>query len=172
MTAARHVLIAGAGLSGPALALCLARQGIRSTIFEIRSSPSKSGGSVTLASHAIRALNNPIGVYDKLKEIGYTYSRMGAYSDDGYRFGEILIGDEGEGGYPALRIMRYRLQEVLLEQCTEIGGLVEVLWGKESTKIEETADGVTVSFADGTQITGTSGTADHDIVSDVVQVTA
>lgn len=153
MPAIKHVLIAGAGLSGPALALCLARQGIRSTIFEIRSNPSTAGGSITLASHAIRALDHPIGVYDKLRDAGYSYSRMGAYSDDGYRFGDILTGDVGEGGYPALRILRHRLQGILLESCKE-ASLVDVKWGATCTDIHESTSAVTVSFADGTTIQG------------------
>lgn len=154
MTAIKHVLIAGAGLSGPALALSLARQGIKSTIFEIRPSPSESGGSITLTSRALSALDNPIGVYNDLKEIGWSYSMMGAYSDEGYRFGEISIGSQTEGGYAALRIMRHRLQKVLLDKCQDSGGMIEILWGKEFTKIEETDDAVRVTFTDGTQIEG------------------
>lgn len=157
-----HVLIAGAGLGGTALALALARSGIRSTVYEIRSGPSSAGGSITLASNALRVLDRPIGVYDKLKQVGYTYTRMGAYLDDGYKYGDIMIGDVGseageEGRYPALRIMRTALQQVLLDACAEeTKGMVDVKWGVEMQEVKEDEEKstVTVSFTDGTSLTG------------------
>lgn len=158
-----HILIAGAGLGGTALALALARSGIRSTVYEIRSGPSSAGGSVTLAANALRVLDRPIGVYDKLKQVGYTYTRMGAYLDDGYRYGDIMAGDKGseegeQGRYPALRIMRPALQQVLLDMCAEMGGLVDVKWGMEMTGVKEDEDesGVSVTFKDGTKLHGES----------------
>jgi 2-polyprenyl-6-methoxyphenol hydroxylase-like FAD-dependent oxidoreductase len=75
-----HVIIAGAGLGGLALALSLARQNIKSTIYEIRSHPSDAGGSITLTAGAVRVLDNPVGVYDQLRAVAYSYTRMGAHS--------------------------------------------------------------------------------------------
>jgi 2-polyprenyl-6-methoxyphenol hydroxylase-like FAD-dependent oxidoreductase len=148
-----HVLIAGAGLGGPALALALARQGIRSTIYEIRERQSNAGGSITLTAGAIKVLDNSIGVYDKLKSAGYTYTRMGAHSEDGYRYGDVIVGDEKEG-YPALRIMRSKLNEILLQQCQKLDGLVDVKWGAVTKAIREDDNGVKVQFENGSSVEG------------------
>lgn len=149
-----HVLIAGAGLSGPALALSLARRGISSTIFEIRPAPSNAGGSITLTSAAIKALDRSTGIYPKLKHIGHSYTRMGAYSGDGYCYGEIIVGSEEDGEYAALRIMRSQLQSVLLNACEESADLVRIRWGVECTGIEESDDAVMASFSDGSILRG------------------
>ena len=149
-----HVLIAGAGLSGPALALSLARQGIRSTIFEIRSEPSKAGGSITLTSRALKALDQSTRVFDRLKDVGFSYTQMAAFDDQNYHYGSIVVGNQEVEGYPALRIMRHQLSSTLLDTCSETDKLVTVRWGSDCTKIEESDQGVTVNFKDGTSIHG------------------
>lgn len=149
-----HVIIAGAGLGGPALALSLASHGIKSTIYEVRSLPSDAGGSITLTAGAVRVLSKPIGAFEHLREVGYNYTRMGAYADDGYHFGDVLIGDEGPEGFPALRIMRKDLQKVLIEECEKHDGLVEIKWGAVVKDISETEDGISVTFEDGSSLQG------------------
>jgi salicylate hydroxylase len=149
-----HVIIAGAGLGGLALALSLARQNIKSTIYEIRSHPSDAGGSITLTAGAVRVLDNPVGILDQLRAVAYSYTRMGAHLDDGYRFGDVLIGDEGLGGYPAFRIMRSGLQKVLLEACRKHGDLIEIQWGAKMEGIRGTEDGVSVGLQDGRSVKG------------------
>lgn len=74
----QHVLIVGAGLAGPCLALSLARHHIRSTIFEIRPAPNLSGGSISLGPNACQILDRYAGVYDELKQDGFIYSRFGS----------------------------------------------------------------------------------------------
>ncbi|WWD22203.1 hypothetical protein CI109_106694 [Kwoniella shandongensis] len=129
-----HVLIVGGGLAGPCLALSLARRGIRSTIFEIRPHPDMQI------------------FYDLIKAQGYTYTRMGAYTDDGEKLGDIAIGQEG--GYPAVRIMRTKLHEVLLHKVKGMRNLAEIKWGVRLLKIEEDDQGVIASFEDGTTVKG------------------
>lgn len=150
-----HILIIGAGLAGPALAIALSRRNIKCTIFEIRPAISESGGSITLAANAIRSLHILGGdeLYSKIKETGYTYTRMTAYLDTGYRYGELEVGEEGEGGYPAIRIMRTALNRLLVGMCEEEG--VKVVWGKVLTEIKEDEKGVEASFEDGEVIRGT-----------------
>ena len=152
MPPVKHALIMGAGIGGPAAALSLARRGIKSTIFEIRPTPSTSGGSITLAANALRALTQCAGesVYDKLKNIGYVYEKMAMTGDDGYHYGDLFVGETD--GYPALRIMRNDLHQVLLETCKEVG--VEVLFGKKVKDIEEKENEIELRFEDGHRATG------------------
>ena len=108
-----HALVVGCGIAGPALALAFARQGIRSTVVETRARTSEQGGSITLArawtwlcdaltdsANALLVLDKALGVYDRLREIGFSYTRVQAVNDDGYVNGAILNGQEP--GYPCV----------------------------------------------------------------------
>jgi 2-polyprenyl-6-methoxyphenol hydroxylase-like FAD-dependent oxidoreductase len=146
-TSTRHVLIVGAGLAGPCLALSLAQRNIRSTIFELRPGPSTMGGSISLGPNALQVLDRYAGVYDRVSAAGFTYRRFGAYFDDGEKFGDIAVGEEskGEDGYPSVRILRMALHKVLLEAAEE-SGMIDVRFGKRFLSIEEDEEGVTVYF--------------------------
>jgi 2-polyprenyl-6-methoxyphenol hydroxylase-like FAD-dependent oxidoreductase len=151
-----HVLIIGAGLGGPALALALARQGIRSTIFEIRSTRSDNGGSITLAPNALRVLDKAVGVYERVLACGFSYHELQVYLEDGqdrYHLGKSVLGEEFEGGYPLIRIMRPALHKVLVDAC-EVEPLVSIVWGTKLQTIQESGDGVTACFEDGSRIQG------------------
>lgn len=152
----RHVLIVGGGLAGPCLALALARVSIRSTIFEIRSARPESGGSLTLGPNALQVLDRYAGIYPAVRDAGFTYTRMGAYTDDGEKLGDIVVGLEGEGGkegggasYPAVRIMRTKLHHILINACAQTNGLIQIKWAAELSGIEEDEGGVTARFKDG-----------------------
>ena len=151
----QHVLIVGGGLAGPALALALARHQIRSTIFELRATRSDSGGSLTLAPNALRVLDKCCGVYDRIRAVGYPYTSMGAYSEDGYKFGDISVGDPATEGYEAVRIMRSMIHKVLLDACEDVGHeFVKVKWGARVTQIEDSPEGVDVHLEDGSSTSG------------------
>ncbi|WVQ97552.1 hypothetical protein IAU59_004666 [Kwoniella sp. CBS 9459] len=149
-----HVLIIGCGMAGPCLALSLARRGIRSTIFEIRPQPSESGGSISLAPNGLRVLDRYAGVYDRLREVGFSYHRFGAYVEDGEKLGEIVAGEAADSGYPAVRIMRSALLQILLEGVRGTEGKVDIKWGAKISSIIEEKDSVKALFEDGSEATG------------------
>ncbi|KAJ6535088.1 hypothetical protein B0H19DRAFT_1039018 [Mycena capillaripes] len=155
-TTTRHVLIIGGGLAGPCLALSLARRNIRSTIFEIRPARSDSGGSISLGPNALQVLDRYAGVYDQIRAAGFSYHRVGAYADDGEKFGEIASGEEGKGsdGYPSVRVMRSTLHKVLLDAGEEMGEMITVKWGAKLSRIEEDEQGVSAHFEDGSTAKG------------------
>ncbi|KAJ7064106.1 putative kynurenine 3-monooxygenase [Mycena amicta] len=153
-TSSRHALIIGGGLAGPCLALCLAGHNIRSTIFEIRPTRSDSGGSISLGPHALQVLARYTTVYERIRAVGFSYHRFGAYTDDGEKLGEIVVGDESKGKEGArIILMRSTLHKILLDACDE-SGMVEIKWGAKMLKIEEDEKSVTAYFQDGTEATG------------------
>ena len=153
--AQQHVLIIGGGLAGPCLALSLARHGIRSTIFEIRPERSDSGGSISLGPNALQVLDKYAGVYEQVKAAGFTYHSFGAYTEDGEKLGEIKVGKED--GYPAVRVMRSTLHQVLLSSAEATDGLFAIKYGARLNGIEQGDKGVTLTFEDGSSATGMPG---------------
>jgi 2-polyprenyl-6-methoxyphenol hydroxylase-like FAD-dependent oxidoreductase len=107
-----RVLIVGGGLAGPALALALARQNIRSSVFEIRPQRTIADGSIALAPNALRALDHVIGVYDRLKLAGFSYRRLAMHAEDGQLFGHV---SQSDSEYDALRILRSTLHNTMLD---------------------------------------------------------
>ncbi|KAF8134184.1 hypothetical protein K438DRAFT_1640816 [Mycena galopus ATCC 62051] len=146
-----QVLIVGGGLAGPALALALARQNIRSSIFEIRPQRTVAASSITLAPNALRALDQVVGVYERLKTAGFSYRHLEMHADDGYEFGHLVQYDND---YDALRILRSTLHNTLLDACAEHSDLIQVHYGARLTHIEDSADGVTARFEDGSSAQG------------------
>lgn len=157
-TSARRVLIVGAGIAGPCLALSLAQHGIRSTLFEVRDSPSAGGASIRLGPNGLQVLDRYVGhgVYERLRADGFTYRRFVAIAENGDKFGEIKVGyDEGEG-YPAVRVMRTTLHRILLDAVEEEQkrGMIQIRYGAKVARIEEGGDKVRAHFQDGSSAEG------------------
>lgn len=155
-----HVLIIGNGLAGPCLALSLARHKIRSTIYEIRPTPSLSGGSISLTPNGLKVLDQYANVYSKIKASGFSYYQFGAYTAEGEKLGEIRVAEESRKGeaesYPAIRILRSVLHKVLLEKIDNLGGMIEVNYGMQLERIQEDEKGVVAYFEGGSTAKGSS----------------
>ncbi len=128
-----HVLINGAGLAVLSLAIALAKRNIRSTLFEIRPVPTTIGGTIVLAPNALRVLDQTIGVYDRIRKVGF---------EDGWRPGGIVNDDRKTYGYPALRINRPNIVEALLKYTNDYPGLINLRWSSSINKIAESNAGV------------------------------
>lgn len=149
----QHVIILGGGMAGCCLAIALAKQHIRSTIVEIRPSPSTSGGALMLAPNALRILDKVAGVYDQVKAAGYAVETVPIYVDQ-TRAGKVWLGDVAGTGYPAIRCRRPTLHKVLLAACVQQAGLVKIRYGETLHIIEETDTGVVALFESGLRIVG------------------
>lgn len=160
-----HIIIMGAGITGLTTALAL-RKHIpdlkpRITIIEVRSAPSTIGGAVNLTPKALRYLDY-LGVHDIIvsKDLGAeckTIELFDLYS--AAKYSEVdFQGPEGRGigreegkKFFARRVMRWQLQEALLEAVSKQEA-AEILWGKKVTKIEESSAGEGVTFEDGDRL--------------------
>ncbi|KAJ7177965.1 hypothetical protein C8R46DRAFT_942884 [Mycena filopes] len=156
----QEVAIIGAGLSGLSLALALHQQSIPSTIYESRpDAPLNIGGAVMLSPNALRILDR-LGVYDTMRTRGYNFTKL-EYRNVGATSGPEDLGVVTEtqefGGadkykYDGLRIYRSQIIDTFLAVLAEKG--IPIKYGHKFTKvIEETAEGVTWEWADGTTAT-------------------
>jgi 2-polyprenyl-6-methoxyphenol hydroxylase-like FAD-dependent oxidoreductase len=103
----RRVLIVGGGIAGPALALCLAKQGIRSVVVEKDKAPRDGGYKVDVRGVALEVLDQ-LGLYADAKNANCNVEKVAivngelrevAAFDANYFFGraprdlEVMRGD-------------------------------------------------------------------------------
>jgi salicylate hydroxylase len=157
-----RIFIVGAGIAGTSCAIALTKWMQAPpdiTILEIRSKPQTIGGAIGLTPNAVRALHH----LDVLKHIQerqlgnwvdsiqlfnlYTASSLGAIS---------FTGPDGNGiGDPpfrGLRILRSELLDALIQTVKALPN-VSIRFGSDITTVTEYAEGVTIGFANGSQVT-------------------
>ena len=158
------VIILGGGIAGLTTALALTKfapkgQVPKIDIYEIRPEPATVGGAVNLTPNALRMLDH-LGALPIMRERDYgmdidyleifdVYS--GKIAESSFR------GPEGKGvgnpPYKALRITRGDALKAVLA-AVEAQENITMTCGKKTIKIEETADKVSLQFADGTSASG------------------
>ena len=94
-----------------------------------------------------------VGLYDKIRVTGYNYEELYLSNPQGHQLGLFLNGSQHRYNYPAVRIHRRDVRNLLIEHLGEEG--IPIHYNKRFKEIvEETASSVTVAFTDGTQATG------------------
>ncbi|MBB5494668.1 FAD-dependent monooxygenase [Nocardiopsis metallicus] len=136
-----RVLISGGGVAGPALAYWLHRYGFRPTIVERSPTVRAVGHRLQIEGVGVEALRR-MGVLGQARERGSSAPGEVRFGFGGRREvkipGTSLVSEEN-----GLVIRRGELCEVLYEQVSDE---VEYLFDDSVTGLQETADGVTVSF--------------------------
>jgi 2-polyprenyl-6-methoxyphenol hydroxylase-like FAD-dependent oxidoreductase len=150
-----HVLIIGAGLGGPAMALALARHGIRSTLYERRASCQDLGGILSLAPNAVRVLDKIVGVESEVRQLGSTFNGFNLYLDIGNEDAAHMgnMGNFQRTGYDGISIKRPVLHNKLVDLCKE-NEMIGLEYNRRLTGIKEDEKGVTAMFEGGTQARG------------------
>ena len=155
MTAPAPVLIAGGGMAGLALALALARRGLRSTVLERQKAPTAAGAGIQLGPNGVRALQG-LGVADALKTwVGEPEAIEVRAGSSGRRLARLPLGSwiEKRHGAPYWVAHRGDLHAVLTA-ATAAEPLIELRTGFEVASVAQTAEQVTVADTAGRSITG------------------
>ncbi|MCX4545736.1 FAD-dependent oxidoreductase [Streptomyces sp. NBC_01565] len=147
------VLVVGAGPTGLALAIDLARRGVRALVVE-RADGLFPGSRGKGLQPRTQEIFGDLGVLDAVLAAGGPYP-VGVIWQDGERKGEQRMSDETQATEAApyhepWMVPQWRTQEILGARLTELGG--EVVFGRELVGIEQDADGVTASFASGAPV--------------------
>lgn len=151
MPAVKKVLVVGAGVAGSALGILLGDAGVDVELIDQRDEVSTLGSGITLQGNALRVLRQ-LGVWDTLNSKGYSFTTVGirAPNPEGTLVGEFTDALTGGDDLPAtLGIPRPVLAETLIDRATDAGCTVR--WSTKFQSMQEKADGVAVTFADGTQ---------------------
>ena len=149
-----HVIITGAGLAGPALAIALAKQSIRSTILERRPYSQDIGGVIMLAVNAMHVMEDLLHMGDRLRSLGDTFKAINLYTKGSTTLdaiGGFIVEDKG---VQALTIARPVLHRELLRQCEEMSDMIEIRYSAELESIKEDKDGCSAILKSGEVVRG------------------
>jgi FAD-dependent urate hydroxylase len=144
-------IVIGGGIGGLCTAIALQRVGIDTEVFEAVKVIKPVGAAISIWPNGVKCLNY-LGMKEPLRALGGPMHYM-AYQE--YLHGQTLtrfsldplIASVGERPYP---VARAELQAMLLDTY----GRDQVRFGKRVSGIEETPQGVTAWFEDGSQASG------------------
>ncbi|QOV41494.1 FAD-dependent oxidoreductase [Streptomyces ferrugineus] len=144
------VLIVGAGPTGLALGIDLARRGVDALVVERAEALFPGSRGKGIQPRTMEVFDD-LGVLDAIRAAGGGYP-VGMIWRDGKRMGEHRMFDPAEVTEDSpyaepWMVPQWRTQEVLYARLAELGG--KVAFGREATGITPDEDGVTVGFADG-----------------------
>ncbi|WP_405828933.1 FAD-dependent oxidoreductase [Streptomyces sp. NBC_00105] len=147
------VLIVGAGPTGLALAIDLARRGVPALVVERSDSLFPGSRGKGLQPRTLEVLDD-LGVHDAIRAAGASYP-VGVIWEDGVRTGEHRMFDavEPDEGAPYAEpwmVPQWRTQEILAARLAELGG--EIAFGRELAGIEQDPEGVTATFVSGPRV--------------------
>ncbi|WAU85312.1 FAD-dependent oxidoreductase [Streptomyces sp. Qhu-G9] len=148
------VLIVGAGPTGLALALDLARRGVRALVVE-RSAALFPGSRGKGIQPRTMEVFDDLGVLEAVRAAGGVYP-VGMVWQDGRRQGEHRMFDRTEAteaepyaGGPWM-VPQWRTQSILAARLAELGG--SVTFGRELVGVDQDTDGVTARFGSGAPV--------------------
>jgi 2-polyprenyl-6-methoxyphenol hydroxylase-like FAD-dependent oxidoreductase len=143
------VLIAGAGIAGPATAIALRKAGIAAALYEAYpEGDTDAGAFVTIAANGQDALH-AIDARDPVFRASFPATRLRVFDPAGTPVADIPLGRDRPG---PRTITRSRLASVLREEAAARG--VPVEYGKRVTAAAPAGTGVRASFTDGSHADG------------------
>ncbi|MFJ8477101.1 FAD-dependent monooxygenase [Kitasatospora sp. NPDC094011] len=147
------VLIVGAGPTGLALAVDLARHGVAARLVERGAELFPGSRGKGLQPRTLEVLDD-LGVLAEIRATAGHYP-PNLFWQDGEPQGERRMYDptepsEAEPYTETLMVPQWRTQQVLHGRLRELGG--EVAFGRELVSLTQDGDGVTAGFADGGRI--------------------
>ncbi|HEX3309005.1 MAG TPA: FAD-dependent oxidoreductase [Streptosporangiaceae bacterium] len=148
MPSVRNVLIVGSGAAGCAAAILFARDGAAVDLIEIKPDLSALGSGITVQGNALRVLRQ-LGVWNEVAAAGYAFNTVGLRTPDGTLLVEMEDVRTGGPDLPAtVGMYRPALARILTEAAAAAGA--KLRYGTTVESLTHDADGVDVTFSDGT----------------------
>jgi FAD-dependent urate hydroxylase len=137
-------LVIGGGIAGPVTAMALARAGIQATVYEAYHGPADGiGGMLGIAPNGVNALR-VLDAADAVLAVGDPISAMVLRSWTG----KTLATFGGKADEPIMHVVwRADLHRALHDMALDRG--VHIEHGRRLVRLNDTVDGVTAEFADG-----------------------
>jgi 2-polyprenyl-6-methoxyphenol hydroxylase-like FAD-dependent oxidoreductase len=149
LAAIKTALVIGGGIAGPVAALALHKAGITPTVFEAYDqAASDVGAMLTVAPNGLAALRI-VALEEPVQSAGHPLHEMVMQKGNGKK---LMSVPTLPGLPPSCTILRSELLRVICEGVAKEG--IDVQYGKRLVSVDEGADSVTATFADGTSATG------------------
>jgi len=148
ITSVHETLIVGGGIGGMAAAIALAERGVKVEIIDLDPEWRVYGAGITITGPTLRAYRR-LGMLEAIKAQGAITTKTRLFKYDGTHLHDL---DEPviEEGLPATGgIMRPVLHRIMQARVRELA--IPVRLGLTVTALENVADGVNVTFSDGTK---------------------
>ncbi|MDN3024445.1 FAD-dependent oxidoreductase [Streptomyces sp. S.PB5] len=147
------VLIVGAGPTGLALGIDLARRGVDALVVEKADALFPGSRGKGIQPRTMEVFDD-LGVVDAVRAAGGGYP-VGMIWQDGRQMGEHQMFDPAEATEDSpynepMMVPQWRTQQILAARLAKLGGTVS--FGRELTGLTQDAEGVTAHFADGTDL--------------------
>ncbi len=149
MSAVESALVVGAGAAGATAAALLADAGVAVDMVELKPEVSALGSGITLQGNALRVLRD-LGVLDECREHGYPFSKLVIRAPDPFATIVAEVADVPFGGpdLPStMGMYRPDLARILMARVERAG--VRVRFSTTIQSLDQDADGVDVTFSDG-----------------------
>ncbi|MCY3857674.1 MAG: FAD-dependent monooxygenase [Gammaproteobacteria bacterium] len=144
------VLIVGGGIGGLAAAVALRRVGISVRVFERAPEIREVGASISVFSNAVKALR-AMGLEDQVLSLAPELTKISFLSPSGRTLTSTDVQAISQAsGAASIMVHRADLQQTLFEALDP----EQVSTGKECVGVTQDETGVTVHFADQTQVRG------------------
>ncbi|MET9758340.1 FAD-dependent oxidoreductase [Streptomyces sp. NPDC006372] len=148
------VLVVGAGPTGLALGIDLARRGVAALVVERAEALFPGSRGKGIQPRTMEVFDD-LGVLGAIRAAGGPYP-VGMIWQDGRRAGEHRMFDPAEASEDApydepWMVPQWRTQEILLARLEELGG--GVAFGREVVGLTQDADGVRAEFGSGEPVT-------------------
>jgi 2-polyprenyl-6-methoxyphenol hydroxylase-like FAD-dependent oxidoreductase len=140
----RHILIVGAGIAGPALAIALRRAGYDTVVYEAMPEPRDDAGAyLNIAPNGLRALE-ALGLAGAIEDLGFLNDRIVFQNESGRTLADVAVG--------GVTMRRGELSHALREAALASGA--DIQFGKRLLTVEEWGGGVAARFSDGETVLG------------------
>ncbi|MFV2195002.1 FAD-dependent oxidoreductase [Nocardiopsis sp. LOL_012] len=148
MAAVSNALIVGAGTSGLALAVLLAREGVKVEVAEIRPDAQALGSGITLQGNALRVLRE-LGVWEEVERSCFPFDSLGIRTPDGSLVAEIPDARMGGPDLPATVGMNRPELAAILTRAARAAG-ADLRYGLTVEELHDRGESVRVELSDGT----------------------
>ena len=150
-----QIIVAGAGIGGLVLALCLKREGFDVMVLEQASKLGEVGAGVQISANGARVLHH-LGLADRLADVAFTPVRGEMrHWQTGAVLSQRPLGDSSvqRYGYPYYHLHRADLHGILADEL-EASAPDAIRLGSKVVQFAQTKDGVTVTTQAGGSFSG------------------
>ncbi|MBL0899289.1 MAG: FAD-dependent monooxygenase, partial [Reyranella sp.] len=138
--ARRRVVIVGAGMAGPTLALSLAARGVPSVLLDEDDTVSIGSRSICQAKHSLEIWDR-FDIADKMVEKGITWEQGEVYLHDEPIFRFNLQPEPGHKFPAFVNLQQYYVEEYLFERCLA-EPLIDFRFRNKAVGVSPRSDGV------------------------------